>query len=430
MSSCHDRDSASFSVSEIKQAVKLLKTKKACANDGVCNEHLINGGNILFQQLSWLYTDMYVNGYIPDILKQGLIITRHKGGRKSKKAPNNYRAITLSSAILKLFERFLLRLLESNLSEPLNTLQGGFRPNIGCNMTSVMLKECCLFAKEHHSKLFVCFLDVQKAFDKIWHNGLFLKLYQKGLRSILLRVIINLHLNMTSRVIYNGHYSEWFSIFQGARQGGVVSPFMYLCYIDDLISERYERIARFTMLGLVLCALTAADDMVLLSLSKSGLDMLLAICYRYSCKWRYKYVPIKCSVLVFNESKTYYGRSNRHWSLGPNAVDEAENYKHLGVNCNKYLHIDINVKEAADKLKGTFFSLVNCGLLNSNSLHPLSCKKIYSSVVLPKALYGCESWFCLTASQILILERAHRFCVKFMQSLNIRTRTDAALSLC
>ena len=79
LTSCHDRDSASFSVSEIKQAVKLLKTKKACGNDGVYNEHLINGGNILFQRL---YTDMYVNGYVPDVLKQGLIITLHKGGRK------------------------------------------------------------------------------------------------------------------------------------------------------------------------------------------------------------------------------------------------------------------------------------------------------------------------------------------------------------
>ena len=44
----------------------------------------------------------------------------------------------------------------------------------GCNMTSVMFKECCLFAKENHSK-YACFLDVQKAFDKIWHNGLFFK---------------------------------------------------------------------------------------------------------------------------------------------------------------------------------------------------------------------------------------------------------------
>ena len=103
----------------------------------------------------------------------------------------------------------------------------------GCNMTSVMFKECCLFAKENHSNLCACFLDVQKAFDKIWHNGLFFKLYQKGIQSNLLRVIINLHKNMTSRVVYNGHYSVWFPILQGARQGGVVSPFMYLCYSDE-----------------------------------------------------------------------------------------------------------------------------------------------------------------------------------------------------
>ena len=111
--SCSDLDSDSFSVSEIKKAAKLLKTKKACGNDGVYNEHLINGGNGLFQQLSLLYSDMFTHGYIPDTLKQGLIITLHKGGRKSKKDPYNYRAITLSSAILKLFERILLKLLET-----------------------------------------------------------------------------------------------------------------------------------------------------------------------------------------------------------------------------------------------------------------------------------------------------------------------------
>ena len=56
-------------VSEIKKAAKLLKTKKACGNDGVYNEHSINGGNGLLQQLSLLYSDMFTHGYIPDTLK-------------------------------------------------------------------------------------------------------------------------------------------------------------------------------------------------------------------------------------------------------------------------------------------------------------------------------------------------------------------------
>ena len=79
--------------------------------------------------------------------------------------------------------------------------------------------------------------------------------------------------------------------------------------------------------------------------------------------------------------------------------------------------------------KGTFLSLVHSGVLHQDNLHPLTCIKIYNFVVLPKALYGCENWFDLTESEILSLERTHRFCVKHMQSLSKRTRTDEALRL-
>ena len=116
LSSCSDRDPGHFSILEIRKAVRLLKTKKVCGNDNVYNELLIHGGNALYRQISLLFTDMFTCGYIPDLLEQGVIITLHKGGRKSKKDPNNYRAITLSSAILKLFERILLKLLECNLT--------------------------------------------------------------------------------------------------------------------------------------------------------------------------------------------------------------------------------------------------------------------------------------------------------------------------
>ena len=72
-------------------------------------------------------------------------------------------------------------------------MQGGFRPSTGCNISSLMLKECISFAKENHSKLFACFLDIHKAFDKVWHNGLYVKLYNMGIRSKLLKIVINLH---------------------------------------------------------------------------------------------------------------------------------------------------------------------------------------------------------------------------------------------
>ena len=85
----------------------------------------------------------------------------------------------------------------------------------------------------------------------------------------------------------------------------------------------------------------------------------------------------------FNETKFSFDRHNRQWKMGPNVANEDINYKHVVVNSNKYLKIDINIKEATDKLKGTFMGMVNCGLIHSDSLHPLSFKKIYDTVVLP-----------------------------------------------
>ena len=200
LSNTPDADSVIFTADNVKETIQRLKTKKACGKDGVYNEHLLHGGNTLYAELSVLFTDMYNNGFIPETMKQGIIITLHKGGRKSIKDPNNYRAITLTSSVLKLFERLILDKLYDSLEKPFNSMQGGFRPSTGCNMSSLMLKECVAFAKEHHSKLFACFLDVHKAFDKGWHNGLFVRLYNMGIRSKLLKIVINLHSNVKSSV--------------------------------------------------------------------------------------------------------------------------------------------------------------------------------------------------------------------------------------
>ena len=100
-----------------------------------------------------------------------------------------------------------------------------------------------------------------------------------------------------------------------------------------------------------------ADDMLLLSLSKFGLDQLISICYNSSCKWHYEYQPPKCTVVVYNESESEFHRSNRVWQIGDAYIEEDDCYKHLGIHCNKYLSLDENVKSAIIKLKSTLLSL-------------------------------------------------------------------------
>ena len=84
-----------------------------------------------------------------------------------KTDPNYYRAITLSSAILKVYELLLLDEVKNEMTAKLSPLQFGFQKSISFSMTLFLLKECICYAKEAESKLYSCFLDIKKLFYDI-----------------------------------------------------------------------------------------------------------------------------------------------------------------------------------------------------------------------------------------------------------------------
>ena len=215
---------------------------------------------MLHHYLTLLINLMYWFSYIPVSLKYGTIITLHKGNGKRKDVPKNYRAITLSSSILKLYERILLKRLQNCISKPLHPLQGGFQKKMGSMMTSLIVKESIHFCQEKNSKLYTCFLDARQAFDRVWHDGLIYKLHQLGVNITLLKTVIAMHIEMYSRVLHAGHYSDWFPVLQGTRQGGVWSPFLYLCYINDLIDILSKSNLGLKISNYDFCSPSFADD--------------------------------------------------------------------------------------------------------------------------------------------------------------------------
>ena len=75
---------------------------------------------------------------------------------------------------------------------------------MGCTMTSFVLQESISYAKENHSKIYVCFLDAQQAFDYVWHDGLFLKLHELGIELYLWKSLVSLYEDLTSYVKFHG----------------------------------------------------------------------------------------------------------------------------------------------------------------------------------------------------------------------------------
>jgi hypothetical protein len=170
---------------------------------------------------------------------------------------------------------------------------------------------------------------------------------------------------------------------------------------------------------------TVADDMLLLSLTPGGLQSLIDICYENSCKERYLYNPSKCKIVIYNES-TSNKLTNVKWNLGSEQLEIAPKYLHLGVLNNSSMDLGETIADSCCKIRQTYFSLVDSGL-NRERLHPLTLKKLYLSIVLPKGIFGCELWNNLSFCKIEELEKTHRKCIKHMQAMPKHTSTSIAL---
>ena len=167
--------------SEVIKACRTLKNKKAPGFDHIMNEHLKYGGRALWTTFCQLFNAMLNTGHIPSAMQKGVIIPLIKNTLKSTSCPDNYRGITLLPVIYKLLERIILSRLEfflhlRGIQFP-DHLQFAYQSGLSSLHASYVFQESVNYVVENHSKVYSCLLDTSKAFDVVWIDGLFHKLY-------------------------------------------------------------------------------------------------------------------------------------------------------------------------------------------------------------------------------------------------------------
>ena len=111
--------------------------------------------------------------------------------------------------------------------------QSGFRPNDSVTNQLISLVNSIQSSLDNKLEVRSVYLDISKAFDKVWHEGLLFKLEQNGIEGYLL-VLLKNYLSHRKRVVINGGESEWGEIDASVPQGSVLRPLLFLIYINDL----------------------------------------------------------------------------------------------------------------------------------------------------------------------------------------------------
>ena len=324
----------------------------------------------------------------------GIILPLFKGKGVKANDKNNYRGITLLPTLYKIYKMILLNRLEKFAVDKgyFSQLQFGFSEGVGCIEACFTILETINHMLERRRKVFGCFLDIRKALDTVWVDGLLYKLFtESGIQGRMWLAIKDLYTDAKAQVLFAGELSREFDISQGTGQGRILAPFMCKVYINSLLNTLAEHSQAISINCLMLTAPSFADDGTLLALFPTFLKMFMNICHQYSVTWKYEFNYLKSGVVTFGEAKSVHSLllTEREWLLGETTVNELCEYKNLRVLKNYIGSFSSNIEDNIEKTRkkaGLIFS----SDFDRRKTNPLVYMNFWRQACWPCLLFGTE----------------------------------------
>ena len=281
---------------QVLEALSQLKPDKTDPS-GVSSKHLLYGSSVLAVPLSALFTSILRHGFMPDCLRDSILIPVPKSNKDSTKSLN-YRPISLSSTLSKVLERLLLSVYEEFLSS--SHLQFGFKRGFSTSLCTATIKNIVTNYLHRDSPVLGCFLDASKAFDLVDHGILFKTLLERGLPLSIVRFLISWYSMQQLRVRWNSSLSDPFKVSNGVRQGSVLSPILFSVYLDSLLVDLSKSGVGCYWGSVFAGAFAYADDVVLLAPCAAALRIMLSICSRFALSHKLEFNASKTKLICFS----------------------------------------------------------------------------------------------------------------------------------
>ena len=333
-------NSVEISADQIANLICKLNPKKANGPDEISTSMLKICPTEVAIPLKLIFEKCLADMSYPDAWKHANVQPVHKkDGRHLK---TNYRPISLLPITSKIFEKILFdatyRFLNANVLISKN--QSGFRPNDSTINQLLAITNEIYENFEAYCETRALFLDISKAFDKVWHEGLIFKLKSNGISGNLLGLFENFLLNRKQRVVLNGQTSEFESLYSGVPQGSVLGPLFFLVYINDLTENIASKMKLFADDSSLFIKVNGIEN------TQSVLEQDLKTITDWAHQWKMKFNPdlSKAAIEVIFSCKK---KKPVHPQITFNNIPVLrENHtKHLGVILDEQLTFKKHVEE-------------------------------------------------------------------------------------
>ena len=374
---------------EIAATLKKISRKGAPGSDGISNKVLKLLPDIYHQIIANICSASLKLAYMPTAWKEAVIVMIPKPN-KDHNLPSNHRPISLLCTLSKLVERVVQTrlLLWLNEKKIISECQSGFRRGRQTKDHILRLLQTGLSAFNRKQKMGAVFFDIEKAFDKVWHNGLLFKLDKLKIPDQLGKWIQSYLSNRSFKVRVNGQFSSSRPIQAGVPQGSVLGPILFNIFFNDVLEEIGDKVERALYADDVSLFYVGTDAAIKLHLQRAtnGFNS-------WANRWRTVVSVDKTVVTIFSENKS---KTNVEIKYNDIVLKNDPNPKFLGctldqgLTMNKHIEImkvrtarRINMLKAISgkdwgakpKLKWTFYKTLIRPIIDYVPFVPLICAK-------------------------------------------------------
>jgi len=379
-----DRAGAEILFSEFEKALADLKSGKAEGIDGIPAELLKALGCTAKKELFEICNEIYLTGEWPDDMMASIVIPIEK--KQGAQECVEFRTISLVSHASKILLKILTRRLEAKAETYLGNDQYGFRKGCGTREGIAAMRTLYERSLEHNNKVYVCFVDYEKAFDRVNWVKLMAVLESIGVDWRDRKLIKNLYMKQSAYVRIGDMLSERCEIGRGVRQGCSLSPLLYNIYDEAMMREAFEEVDHGVKVGgQLIKTIRFADDKAVTASSQRGLQQLMDNVNRVTQEYGMK-INVKKTKVMCITRKT--GGKVRIMIDGQK-VEQVSQFRYLGslISEDGYCEKDIRARIGMGKCA----FLAKKMLLTSNINMELK-KRIVKSTVWSVMLYGAETW--------------------------------------